>query len=100
MPILVECWDHHSNGKHEIIGSATFSLKEVNSKQRQTIQLINKKSGDKVGILKVIEAVVKEKPTFLDYVRGGMQLNLVCAIDFTGSNGVPSRPESLHAISS
>ena len=27
-----------------------------------------------------------------------MQLAVVCAIDFTGSNGVPSSPDSLHAI--
>lgn len=39
-----------------------------------------------------------EKPTFIDYLRGGLQLNLSVAIDFTGSNGVPSAPTSLHYI--
>jgi len=34
----------------------------------------------------------------MDFIRGGTELNLVTAIDFTGSNGVPSRPDSLHAI--
>ena len=38
--------------------------------------------------------------TFLDYIRGGMQINLTIAIDFTGSNGDPSRPFSLHYIGS
>ena len=36
--------------------------------------------------------------TFLDYIRGGMQINLTIAIDFTGSNGEPSKPNSLHYI--
>ena len=36
--------------------------------------------------------------TFLDYIRGGMQINLAIGIDFTGSNGDPSRPTSLHYI--
>jgi hypothetical protein len=35
-------------------------------------------------------------PTFFDYLRGGLQLNLTIAIDFTGSNGMPSHPSSLH----
>ncbi len=39
-----------------------------------------------------------EKPTFVDYLRGGLQLNLSVAIDFTGSNGVPSHPTSLHYL--
>jgi len=42
--------------------------------------------------------VVYEKPTFLDYLRGGLQLNLSVAIDFTGSNGSPSFPTSLHYL--
>ena len=36
--------------------------------------------------------------TFLDYIRGGMQINLTVAIDFTGSNGDPSKPNSLHYL--
>lgn len=36
--------------------------------------------------------------SFLDYIRGGMQLNLVTAIDFTGSNGHPLDPGSLHSL--
>ena len=35
---------------------------------------------------------------FLDYIRGGMQINLAVGIDFTGSNGDPSKPFSLHYI--
>lgn len=36
------------------------------------------------------------KPTFVDYLRGGLQLNMMVAIDFTGSNGSPQYPSSLH----
>ena len=34
--------------------------------------------------------------SFIDYLRGGMQINLTVAIDFTGSNGPPNMPNSLH----
>ena len=39
------------------------------------------------------------EPTFFDYVRGGCEINLCVAIDFTGSNGDPRKPNSLHYIS-
>ena len=34
--------------------------------------------------------------SFIDYLKSGLQLNLVAAIDFTASNGTPSSSSSLH----
>uniref|UniRef100_A0AAY4A3X4 C2 domain-containing protein n=1 Tax=Denticeps clupeoides TaxID=299321 RepID=A0AAY4A3X4_9TELE len=42
--------------------------------------------------------VVKEY-TFLDYIMGGCQINFTVGVDFTGSNGDPRSPDSLHYIS-
>ena len=39
---------------------------------------------------------VRIRPGFLDYLRSGWQISLVAAIDYTGSNGVPTMPNSLH----
>lgn len=36
------------------------------------------------------------RPSFLDYVRGGCEISVMVAIDFTASNGAPSLPTSLH----
>jgi hypothetical protein len=36
----------------------------------------------------------------LDYLRGGMQIALIFAIDFTTSNGEVTNPDSLHYICS
>jgi len=35
-------------------------------------------------------------PTFLDYLVCGTQISFTIAIDYTGSNGLPNTPESLH----
>ena len=32
----------------------------------------------------------------MDYIRGGLKLHFVVAIDFTTSNGLPNDPNSLH----
>ena len=38
------------------------------------------------------------KPTFLDYISGTCELKLSIAIDFTGSNGDPRQPGTLHYV--
>ena len=40
----------------------------------------------------------KNRDLFVDYVSGGCELNVVCAIDFTGSNGDPRKPGTLHHL--
>lgn len=36
------------------------------------------------------------KPSFIDYLRGGMQISLVVGIDYTASNGTNTSKHSLH----
>ena len=50
-----------------------------------------------VGTGKIYIDAIKNY-SFIDYLRGGMQINLTVAIDFTGSNGVPNMPNSLHYL--
>lgn len=38
------------------------------------------------------------RPKFVDYISGGCELQMTVAIDFTGSNGDPRRPGTLHYI--
>ena len=39
---------------------------------------------------------LKKRHSFLEYVFGGCEIGLNIAIDFTGSNGNPDSPSSLH----
>jgi len=48
------------------------------------------------GALIIDNFALITRPTFVDYLRGGLQLNMIVAIDFTGSNGLPKFPNSLH----
>ncbi|CAN0354343.1 unnamed protein product [Pylaiella littoralis] len=40
--------------------------------------------------------VLTPRPSFFDYIAGGMQIAFSVAVDYTASNGMPSRPNSLH----
>lgn len=41
---------------------------------------------------------IRVMPSFVDYLRSGWAISLVCAIDYTGSNGAPTSPSSLHFL--
>lgn len=50
-------------------------------------------------MIEVTEVVYRKDYSFIDYLRSGTHLSFVIAIDFTGSNGEYSNPNSLHYTS-
>ena len=44
------------------------------------------------------EYALFERPSFLDYLRSGIQVSIVGAVDYTASNGNPSSRDSLHFL--
>uniref|UniRef100_A0A668AX40 Copine 3 n=1 Tax=Myripristis murdjan TaxID=586833 RepID=A0A668AX40_9TELE len=88
-PIKIDCYDYRYSGSHDLIGSLRTSLSDMQQGTHisPSAHLVWCRSFQ----------VVKEY-TFLDYIMGGCQLNFTIAIDFTGSNGDPSSPRSLHYI--
>ncbi|XP_042366289.1 copine-3-like isoform X2 [Plectropomus leopardus] len=105
--IKVDCYDYNSSGSHDFIGSFQTTLSQIqqgsqtyaaefeciNSKKKQ------KKRGYKnSGVIIVKKCKIVKEYTFLDYIMGGCQINFTIAIDFTGSNGDPNTPQSLHYI--
>jgi len=58
-----------------------------------------KKNYKNSGVLNIKFIQEFKLPSFLDYIRGGTEVNLVVGIDYTASNGEPDDPKSLHFIS-
>ena len=42
-----------------------------------------------MSVIHINFAEIEEISTFLDYIKGGVQLNLIIAVDFTASNKSP-----------
>ncbi len=101
--IKVECFDWDSDGSHDLIGIFTTNMRQI-STGRQTYELINpkkkakKKSYKNSGTIELTNCVIEKQNSFLDYIKGGMQINFTVAIDFTASNGNPTHSNSLHYI--
>jgi len=98
-------WD--SDGSEDLIGEFQTTLREMTgldapSSAKTAFDVINSAKRQKKGAkyknsgTASILAVVKKKFSFLEYIRGGTDINFTVAIDFTASNGSPTDPRSLH----
>uniref|UniRef100_F7ED67 Copine family member IX n=1 Tax=Xenopus tropicalis TaxID=8364 RepID=F7ED67_XENTR len=102
--IKVEVYDWDRDGSHDFIGEFSTSYRELSKGQSQfnIYEVINprkkikKKKYINSGTVTLLSFSVESEYTFLDYIKGGTQINFTVAIDFTASNGNPSQSTSLH----
>lgn len=102
-PLRWEVWDYDSDGSHDFIGGCQMSPNDLQSRLNTEVPVINearaKKKGKKYknsGRLVPSLFQIEARHTWLDYIKGGCEVNLCVAIDFTASNGNPSASNSLH----
>lgn len=67
---------------------------EAQTKQAQPSEDIEVAAEEDDIVIEPVE--VFTRPTFTDYIAGGLQLHMTIAIDATASNGDPRKPTSLH----
>ncbi|KAL2093341.1 hypothetical protein ACEWY4_010653 [Coilia grayii] len=93
---------------HDYIGEFSTSYRELSTGQSQfyVYEVVNprkkkkKKKYKNSGTVTLLSCLIDTEVTFLDYIKGGTQINFTVAIDFTASNaGNPSQPTSLHYLS-
>uniref|UniRef100_A0ACD5YZ81 Uncharacterized protein n=1 Tax=Avena sativa TaxID=4498 RepID=A0ACD5YZ81_AVESA len=107
-PLVIECFNFSSNGKHDLVGKIVKSVAELenmyHSQDGENFFVPASTAHDchSKEVLKSQVYVEKyhenNRHTFLDYISAGCQLNLMVAIDYTASNGNPRLPDSLHYI--
>ncbi|KAK3085627.1 hypothetical protein FSP39_006429 [Pinctada imbricata] len=98
---VVYDWD--SDGSHDLIGDFETTINKLCSQEQTSYPCINpKKVGKKKyqnsGTVQVLEFKLFKRPSFLEFIYGGLQINFTVGIDFTASNGNPSSSNSLHYI--
>ncbi|XP_043921215.1 copine-3-like [Protopterus annectens] len=106
--VKVECYDYDDDGSHDLIGIFQTNVERLCEAKRGSpaeFDCVNEKKKSKKknyknsGVVSVKECRIEREYSFLDYIMGGCQLNFTVGIDFTGSNGDPRSPNSLHYIS-
>ncbi|NXK88794.1 CPNE9 protein, partial [Formicarius rufipectus] len=97
--VKIDVYDWDRDGSHDFIGEFATSYRELSRAQSQftVYEVLNprkkckKKKYVNSGTVTLLSFSVESEFTFVDYIRGGTQLNFTVAIDFTASNGECSR---------
>ena len=127
-PLRIECFDYQTSGDHVLLASCICCLQDLKRcyELREDLNSESKRHSDEdhrfeshvnspfipmylssnsssqqgpsKGLLVVEIIDIDAKPTFLDYVKGGCELNFMVAIDYTASNGDPRQLDSLHYV--
>jgi len=95
--ILIEMWDWNGSGNHDLLGQVQTSTQGLlGAPKTFPITKPDSKTGKARGDLIVKFSEVYRPPSFLEYVAGGCEINVMVAIDFTASNGAVENAQSLH----
>lgn len=94
--IIIECWDWEKSGQHKFIGKTAITINALVELKKEFGLVDNKNKS--VGTLVLKSFQILERPTFMDFIRGGESLSFILAVDFTASNGDPKNKDSLHYI--
>lgn len=124
-PIEFKVFDHEKDGEHDPMGRLETNVNAlVNAARTNSRLTLHNKKGKNSGTIVIEKAEIvgipqltqgiqnmsllappspmpppsTDRATFVDYISGGCELNVVVAIDFTGSNGDPRQPGALHHI--
>lgn len=73
----------------QLIDNKTLEWKQWDNKRQRY-------KTKKCGQLIINQSNIIKKFSFVSFLKGGLELQLMVAIDFTGSNGNPKDQKSLH----
>lgn len=128
-PLVLQVWDFNQSGSHSLIGETSCTVSDLlppagkdgpaaptpavvavpGSGLQLTIVHPDKlakakkkgKTPDSAGTVHVVSCAIIRRPSLFEYLKGGdVEMALTVAIDFTGSNGDPWSPSSLHYMNS
>ena len=94
-PLKISFMDYRRTSHAVLIGSAETTYTRMSELLMSDIEIKDDK-GQTTGVFSIQFMQLQQKYTFYDFLRGGVQLNLITAIDFTASNRDPRDPKSLH----
>lgn len=92
--ITISIFDHRKKKEPKIIGKYTTTIRHFLESVQSKFELPNGHGKFWFEKLEIVHV-----PTFADYLRSGLQLKMITAIDFTSSNGYPDSKSSRHFFS-
>ncbi len=102
-PLKIEIFDYDENSANDTMGSVETSVRAMIMSNGAPLPVIEeakkgKRGYTNSGTLTCTHCNIEEKPSFTDYIIGGLELSMLVAIDFTASNGDIKYSQSLHHL--
>lgn len=97
-PLRIIAYHHRKRKEPKKIGHHDTTFSRLSESVDQQLPLTDDHNKN-VGSFKVMNISLQQRHNFCDYLRSGIQLNLITAIDFTASNMDPDMLDSLHYVS-
>ena len=97
-PLRVIAYHRRKRREPKEIGYHDTTFSRLSESVDQLLPLTDEHNKN-VGSFKVLSISLQQRYNFCDYLRSGIRLNLITAIDFTGSNKDPDMVDSLHYLS-
>ena len=94
-PIAVELYGARFTGDHTFMGKAVFKVNDI-LKSDKFFWYLKNENGKKIGALTFDMCAHRPKPSLLSFLKNGVKINPIIAIDMTASNGPPYNKNSLH----
>merc|ERR1719506_348872 len=114
--VKIDVYDYDEHSANDLIGAFTSTLAELKAKITHGEKVSKTQMAEKFfplrhpptkakykrknykhsGLLEVVALKTIKCPSLLDYIQGGLEINLTVCIDYTGSNGRVDTPSSLH----
>lgn len=93
--MVIKIFNFNQMGPHQCQDTAEFTFGEIlNTKAGSQISVVGKK-----GIKFTFNDIqIRKRASFIDYIKGGCEIGLQIAIDFTASNGDVNQPGSRHSL--
>jgi hypothetical protein len=93
-PLVIEIFLFNSQTDYKVLCGHVTTVNRLLSNNEKEVDIFNF-SGQ--AIFKLYNnTLISKDYSFLDYIRGGLQIALTIGIDFTASNGKPNEYKSLH----
>lgn len=97
-PIMIRCFDWNANDSPDFMGEIETSLDQLLLAERPMTFKRKNKPRKTYGTLVVRKRRLRQQHSFIEYIRAGLDIQLMVAIDFTASNGDPRDKASLHYL--
>lgn len=98
LPIKVALLNFKNNGSHKWKGEFICRASDLGQGASKQHDLFNNRKKKSAGKLCFMNFSKQLNFKFVDYLKGGMNISIITCVDFTGSNGIPSHPSSLHFL--